>query len=157
MSFENQTTPVAANMNVPPTKKSGGPLKWILGGCGCLGLIAAICFGGFFYFAITTAGAISQEARTLIESSSVVQEQLGSPITIVSETPPAQQGQGSLVLEFDVEGPEGAGTATVTAKMDPETFKFVIEDSSLEVDGETFDLNVADEFKELEVEGLEDF
>ena len=155
MSLDNQYEPVA-NVNMPPTKKSGGALKWILGGCGCLGLMAVICFGGVIYYGITTAGQITQEARSFIEGSTVAQEYLGSPITINGEPQPVQGGNGELVFDFDVTGPKGSGTATVKAKMDPETFKFVIGESTLDVNGEIIDLNAENEFNEPVVEGMED-
>jgi len=156
MSFDNQATPVA-NVNVLPPKKSGGALKWILGGCGCLGLMAAICFGGFIYFAVSTAGQVTQQARSFVEGSTVAQEHLGSPITVNGEPTPVQGRQGELIFDFDISGPKGSGTATVTAKMNPETFQFELGESSLETNGETFDLNAEDEFKEPEIEGMDDF
>lgn len=156
MSLNNQYEPVA-NANVLPPKKSGGALKWILGGCGCLGLMAAICFGGVVWFGISTAGQVTQEARTFVEGSTVIQEHLGSPVTINGEPTPVQGPDGSLVFGFDVSGPNGSGTATVTSKMNPETFQFELGESSLEVNGEVFDLNAKDEFKEIEVEGMDNF
>ena len=153
MSLENQYEPVAANINTLPPKKSGGALKWILGGCGCLGLIGMICVGGLVYFSVSAAGQVTQEARSFIEGSTVAQEYLGSPITINGEPQPSQGGNGELIFDFDVSGPKGSGTATVTAKMDPEAFKFVIGDSSLEVNGETIDLKPEDEFN-LDIEGM---
>ena len=157
MSLENQyETPVATGVNTLPPKKSKGGLKWILGGCGFLGLLTVLCFGGLIWFSLSKAGKMSQEARSFIENSTVAQEYLGNPITITAEAPPAQGPQGALVLGFDVSGPKASGKATVNAELDPETFDFVLGESSLDVNGETIDLNAEDEFK-LDVEGMDDF
>ena len=157
MSTENQyEPPVGAGINTPPTKKSGGALKWILGGCGCLGLLAALCIGGLVYFSVSSTGAVVQEARTMIEGSSVVKEKLGEPISIDSET--VGQGGGAepaLIFDFDVSGPKGSGRAKVTAPFNESTFKFEIEESTLEVDGQTFDLNTENDFK-MDLEGLDE-
>ena len=155
MSFDKQGTPVATNINTLPPKKSGGALKWILGGCGCLGLIALLCVGGLTYFAVSTAGQVTQEARSFIEGSTVAQEYLGSPITINGEPVPTQTPGGGLVFDFDVSGPKGSGTAKVKAKMNPETFQFEMGESSLDFNGETIDLNAENEFMDLEVEELD--
>ena len=157
MSLDNQyETPVATSMDALPPKKSGGGLKWILGGCGCLSLLTVLCFGGLIYFGLSKTAKMSQEARSFIENSTVAQEYLGSPVTINGESPPTQGAAGAIILDFDVSGPKASGTATVTAELDPETFDFVLGESSLDVNGETVDLNAEDEFK-LDVEGMDDF
>jgi len=138
MSLDNQTTFNESNVDHPP-KKSGGLLKWIL----ILGLLA-----------LAKSNAVKREARSFIEGSTVVKQNLGSPVTISGESV-VRNADGSLDFGFDVTGPEGDGKVTVNAILNQKTFDFVLGDSSLEFNGETFDLNAVDEFG-LNVEGMDE-
>lgn len=150
MSLDNQTTLDESNVDHPP-KKSGGLLKWIL----ILGLLAMVgCIVGFVWFAAAKGNAVKREARSFIEGSTVVKQNLGSPVTISGESV-VRNADGSLDFGFDVTGPEGDGKVTVNAILDQQTFDFVLGDSSLEFNGETFDLNAVDEFS-LDVEGMDE-
>ena len=53
-------------------------------------------------------------------------------------------------------GPDGRGTVTASSKVDNQAGAFVVTDYVLEVDGEEFDLNAADDF-DVGVEGIDDF
>ena len=139
--------------NTPPPKKSGS-LKWIFGGCGCLGLMAAICFGVIGWFSFSVYGSVRQEAKSFVESSTVVQRELGSPITINSETF-SQGADGAWVFDFGVSGPQGSGVATVNMENDGKSFDFTLGDSSLDFNGETIDLDAEAEFGEPVIEGLD--
>ena len=154
MSFDNQESVSLNNIDSMPPKKSGA-LKWILGGCGCLGLLTLLCFGGLIWFGVSKAGAVTQESRSFVENSTTVQQHLGSPVVSNAET--ATQGTNQdIVFEYDVAGPNGTGRATVNATFDNETFDFIIGESSLEFNGEVFDLNAEEEFS-VEVDGLDEF
>ena len=152
MSLDNQYSANTGNLDSLQPKKSGA-LKWILGGCGCLGLLAVLCFGGLIWFGVSKAGKVTQEARSFVENSTVVQKHLGSPVVIKAEAHSQGEGQ-SLVFRFDVSGPNGNGQATVNATFDEEAFDFVLGESSLDVDGEVVDLNAQGEF-DVNIEGLD--
>ncbi len=154
LDLDNQATVNANNFDSQPPKK-GGALKWILGGCGCLGLLLVLCVGGAFYYGFSVLDQVRQEARSFVESSSVVQEKLGSPVTIDGETL-ATGPDGAPSFRFDVSGPDGRGTVTASSKVDNQAGAFVVSDYVLEVDGEEFDLNAADDF-DVGVEGIDDF
>ena len=155
MSFDNQNQPpIGASVNTMPPKKSGG-LKWILGGCGCLGLLMAACIVGFVWFSYSTFTGVQQEAKSFIEGSSVVQEQLGTPVTITGESFD-QAGQGKWVFEFDLTGPKGSGVATVNMENDGQSMDFQLGQSSLEVNGQTIDLNAENEFAMPPIEGFDE-
>ena len=155
MSLDSQYSATnASNFDSPPPPKKSGALKWILGGCGCLGLLTACCFGGLIWFGVSKAGKVTEEARSFVEGSTVIQEHLGSPVVINAESA-SQSADQSLVFEFDVSGPNGNGRATVNAKFDEATFDFVLGESSLDVNGEVFDLNAEGEFN-VEVDGLDE-
>ena len=153
MSLDNQYEPVATSVNTMPPNNSGGGRKWIWGGCGCLGLLTLMCIGGLIFYSFTTFTAVRQEARSFIEGSTVVQQELGSPITIDGETM-SQDGTRTLVFEFNVTGPKGSGVATVNMENDGQSLEFKLGESSLEVDGEKIDLNAENEFG-IEMEGLD--
>jgi len=154
MSIDNQHPANMGNLDSLPPKKSG-LLKWILGGCGCLGLLTVLCFGALIWFGISKAGKVTQEARSFVENSTVIQEHLGSPVVINAESPSQGEDQ-SLVFKFDVSGPDGDGQATVNVTVDKEALDFVIGQSSLDVNGEVFDLNAENEF-DVQIDGLDGF
>jgi hypothetical protein len=142
MSFDNQATLNVPNMQ--HEKPKSGALKWILGGCGCLGLLAVVCIGGFAYFfsgAIGDAIRMQQETQAMIESSPQVEEALGSPIEI--GPPRTQNGpEGEVTFEFDVTGPNGTGTVFSKTKMNPSTFRFERKGLYMEFEGQRIDLNL---------------
>ena len=114
-----------------------------------------LCVGGAFYYGFSVLDQVRQEARSFVESSSVVQEKLGSPVTIDGEIL-ASGPDGAPSFRFDVSGPDGRGTVTASSKVDNQAGAFVVSDYVLEVDGEEFDLNAADDF-DVGVEGIDDF
>lgn len=152
MSFDNETSPDATNGETQATKSGGW--KKILGGIGCLGLIA-VCIVIVISLRHSNKTAVSEEARSFVQGSTVVQKHLGSPVMINEErgNPGADK---SFIFEFDISGPEGAGTATVNMTHDDESSALVLGQSSLDFNGETIDLNAKDEFS-FELEGMDDF
>ena len=155
MSLDNQNMPPgAANINTLPPKKSGGALKWILGGCGCLSLLLVLCIGGFVYFSYSTFSGVQEEAKGFITNSSVVQEQLGSPVKIDGESF-SSTAPGEWVFDFNVSGPKGSGTATVNMKTDGQSLDFDIGEASLEANGQSFNLSADDEYG-INLEGMDD-
>jgi hypothetical protein len=155
MSLDNQAT-----LNVPSMqdeKPKSGALKWILGGCGCLGLLAAICVGGFvFYFGALMQDTISimNETVALAENSAVVKEALGEPVEITGGPRQSQNGK-DMTFEVDVTGPNGSGTVYSKATVAPSGRRLESTEMYLEFDGQRFDLNTEDEFN-LDVEGLDE-
>ena len=150
MSLDNQTTLDESNVDHPP-KKSGGLLKWIL----ILGLLAMVgCIVGFVWFADSNDDAVKREAQSFIEGSTVLQQHIGSPVTVGKETV-SKEADGTHIFEFEVSGPQGEGTATVASKLDPEAQDYVIGDSSLELNGETFDSSPETEFS-FDIEGMDE-
>ena len=137
---------IANSYNHPnlPSRKSGGALKWILGGCGCLTALVGFCFIGFFMYVMSTFGTLSQEARSFVEDSTIAQEHLGSPITIKGEPILIESESNDFVFEVFASGPKGSGTATVTSQLDDVSFEWVMKEASLDVDGEKFDLKATD-------------
>lgn len=147
MSFDpNQNTPPMGS--VPP-KKSGGALKWILGGLGCFGLIIALCVGGFAYFAyqgvqMVTNNPALNEAKATLTSSAALGEKLGNPITLGPEAPepPVQNGERmTITYRIPVSGPDGQGTATVTVDGKPFSDDWTVQSLEAEVNGEDVPLD----------------
>ena len=147
MSFDpNQNTPPMGH--VPP-KKSGGALKWILGGLGCFGLLALCCFGGLAYIGyqgvqMVTGNPGYLEARATLESSDALGEAVGNPVTVgepQGEIKPTPNGD-RIGFEYTVpvSGPNGSGTATFKVDGKPFTDDWSVESMSVEVNGEEVQL-----------------
>lgn len=155
MSLDNQAT-----LNVPSMqdqKPKSGALKWILGGCGCLGLLAVICVGGVAYYIgplMQDTIGIMNETTSMAKSSTVVQEALGSPVEITGGPRQSQDGN-NMTFEVDVTGPNGSGTVYTKATIDTASRRIERTEIYLEFEGQRLDLNIEDEFN-LEVEGLDE-
>ena len=154
MSLDNQATVDLGDVGSPLPTSGGSKSKWILGGCGCIGLLAVLCVVGGIVFGLNMIDQVRQEARSFVESSSVVQEQLGSPVAIDGEV---QTFGADLApsFRFSVSGPKGGGTVTVSSVADNQARAFVVSEYILEVDGQEFDLNAEDDFK-MDLEGMDD-
>ncbi len=123
MSYDPNTPPMGA---VPP-QKSGGSLKWILGGLGCFGLLTVLCIGGLgYWFYSFSQSLLNNPAKTQaissIEQSDSIAEAFGPPI-LVKETKPPQTGTDEqemlLTYSVDVIGSEKSGTATIKVRGNP--------------------------------------
>jgi len=129
MSLDNQNTSSIGDSDSPPTKPKG---KWILGGFGCLGLLVLIgVVGVVWWFNANEFNQVREEAKGFVESSTVMQQHLGSPIIVDGEKYSSDQEGG--VIQFDVSGP-----------------------GTLKFNGEEFNLNQEDELS-IDIEGMDDF
>lgn len=147
MSFDpNQNQPPMGH--VPP-KKSGGALKWILGGLGCFGLITALCLGGFGYMGYRayqdmTGNTAYLDARATIESSEAIGEAVGNPVTVGQPTGLNQSQQGqriTIVYDVPFSGPNGSGMAEIKVEGQLMTEDWNLESISAEVDGKDIPLD----------------
>lgn len=155
MSLDNQATLNIPNMQ--DEKPKSGALKWILGGCGCLGLMIAICVGGSVWYAgglIKDTMSIMNEVVTLAENSEVVKETLGDPVEITGGPRQSQEGK-DMTFEVDVAGPNGSGTVFSKASIDSSGRRLNRTEIYLEFDGQRFDLDAEEAFN-LDVEGLDE-
>jgi len=144
MSFDpNQNQPPMGH--VPP-KKSGGALKWILGGLGCFGLIGALCIGGVVYMGYQGVQMVTNnpayiEARAQLESSEALGDAVGNPVTVGQPDQEIKTVPNGERIGFEykvpVSGPNGSGTATI--KVDGKPFSaddWNLESLTVEVNGE---------------------
>lgn len=154
MGIDNNATVTMGNFDSPP-ERTGGKLKWIFGGCGCLGLMTVLCFGGVVWFGLSKIDEVRREAKSFIESSSVAKQNLGTPVAIDGETLGTTPGQGPMFV-FDVSGPKASGTVTCVSEQSGDSVDFVISSYTLEVNGEEFDLNQEDELG-IDIDGLDEF
>ena len=134
-------------------KKSSKKL-WIFGGLGCLGLIGLVCIG------MIVAGVLAgkpmfefmNENVTFIESSTEVQNALGTPLTVTPAQPtPDPNNPQALIFRGNVSGPQGSGSYVVEATMKGMTP--VRNAVYLELNGEKIDLdpNALDDLTNLEI------
>ena len=156
------------NQDMPPMghvapKKSGGSLKWILGGLGCFGLLTICCFGaiGFGVFGIfqgMTANPAYLDARTTLENSQSLADVVGEPVTVGEPTgPPGQSQNGqriTFVYSVPVSGPDASGTATIKVEGQLFTDDWNLEELTAEVDG--VDVPIEDNVLDIKIEGEED-
>ena len=153
MNLGNQDASNVGDSDPPPTK-SRGKLKWILGSFGCLGLLALIGVVGVVWFAANKFNQVRQEAKGFVESSTVVQQHLGSPVIIDDQKysfDPMKE-----VMQFDVSGPLGSGTVTVPLqKDDANPDSYIISEGTLKFNGQEIDLNQEDELS-IDIEGMDD-
>jgi len=154
MSVDDQSPANTSNLDSPPPEKPK-TRKGIWAGCGCLVLLVACCFAGAMWWGLTKIDQVRQEAMGVIESSSVAQEQLGSPVTIIGDKM-ATGPDGSLGFEFTVSGPNGTGIVTTATELDQQVGSLVISSYILDVGGQEFDLNAEDDFK-MDIEGMDEF
>jgi len=123
MSYDPNSPPMG---HLPP-QKSGGKLKWILGGLGCFGLLTVLCVGGTVWWLYSLGEGLilnnpaKNQAIATIEQSESIADEFGNPVSVVITAPPEtqQKGQGELVLIFngDVTGSEKSGTASIVVKV----------------------------------------
>ena len=147
MSFDpNENMPPMGH--VPP-KKSGGSLKWILGGLGCFGLLAICCIGGLAFLGyqgvqMVTSNPGYLEARATLESSDALGEVLGNPVTVgepQGEIKPISKGERiGFGYTVPVSGPNGSGTATFEVEGKPFSEDWTVESMSVQVNGEEVQL-----------------
>ena len=153
MNLGNQDASNVGDSDPPPTK-SRGKLKWILGSFGCLGLLALVGVVGVVWFAANQFNQVRQEAKGFVESSTVVQQHLGSPVIIDDQKysfDPMKE-----VMQFDVSGPLGSGTVTVPLqKDDANPDSYIISEGTLKFNGQEIDLNQEDELS-IDIEGMDD-
>ena len=103
--------------NPPAPKKSKLPL--ILGILGVSGLAVVACCGGAAYFGFGMVTAPRDAAIEAMEHDAALSEKLGTPLKAGSSFSLSNyqnnNNNGSAVIEFNVEGPNG--TASVEADM----------------------------------------
>lgn len=154
MSLDDQVTVNMGSDDSPPPS-GRGKKSWIPGGCGCLALLAVLFIAGWIWFAVNQYNQLKQEAKSFVEISSVVQQKLGSPVTIEGDRP-GNGPDGMPMFEFDVSGPSGSGTVSATTGVDQKAGGLVITKYVLTFDGEEIDLNQEDDLG-IDIEGLDDF
>jgi hypothetical protein len=141
---------------VEPKKSGAG--KWLLfGGCGCLFLILLVCGGGGYWFYGTFYKPLYDEMNgtvALLESSEVVQEKVGEPVTVVMSNQPRQESNEVLEVDYEVSGPNGNGTVVVRFRFDPTSFTWTRDDMYLEFEGEQINVDPDAETPELDLEGI---
>jgi hypothetical protein len=153
MSFE-PGSPIDSNPISNIDEPKSGKKKWLIGGCGCLSLIAILCIAGGGLLFIKYGKPVfdlMEETNNLVENSPQVQNVLGAPIEL--GTPSQSQGDepGVLLISIPVSGPNGAGTVKYRIRFDG---KWVREELYLEFEGERIDLDLEKEF-DLDIdEGL---
>jgi len=135
--------------HVPP-KKSGGALKWILGGLGCFGILAVCCFGGVAYLGMMGLEVVNSnpaylEARAEIEGSAAVGEAVGNPVSVGTYTGvQSNQGDaGRMSIDYDVPvtGPNGSGMAKISVSGKPMTEDWSVDSLTVTVDGKDIPLD----------------
>ena len=153
MSLDNQNTSSIGDSDSPPTKPKG---KWVLGGFGCLGLLVLIgVVGVVWWFNANEFNQVREEAKGFVESSTVMQQHLGSPIIVDGEKYSSDQEGG--VIQFDVSGPLGGGTVAVPLqKDDANPGNYIISEGTLKFNGQEINLNQEDELS-IDIEGMDDF
>jgi hypothetical protein len=128
--------------SVEPPKSS--KKFWLFGGCGCLLILLLICggVGGFAYYVGQPLVAIMTETTGFIQTSQVVGDKIGSP---VSTGAPAQtqdpNDPGLVRLNIPVDGPNGSGIVVAEIRFDTANWTWNREALYLEFDGETFDMD----------------
>ncbi len=123
--------------------KSGGK-KWLIGGCGCLTLLAIVCIGGGAFVWMQVGKPFYDflnENVVFIQDSEVVQDSLGTPIeTGAPQTSSStENGVASIELRIPASGPKANGTVVLKGKY--EEGVWVREDLYLEIEGERIELD----------------
>jgi hypothetical protein len=142
MSFE-PGSPVAEVRLDPP---KSGKKKFLLGGCGCLGILFLLCAGGggfvwFTYF--KPLADFTNEAVVDVRSSEVANEALGAPVKVGAE-PTVKYNNASIEFEFPVSGSKASGTMVM--KGTSKGGKWIRDALYLEIDGNKVELNPEEEF-----------
>ena len=149
MSFE-PGSPMDSNPISSIDEPKSGKKKWLIGGCGCFGLIALLCAAGGVFLWIQFGKPLvdlMNENQVLVENSAEVQNLLGTPIT--TGAPAQSRGDDPSVIQLStpVSGPKGSGTVQMRFRFDGKTWQR--EELYLEFDGQRIELEPE---KELELE-----
>lgn len=146
MSFE-PGSPIADNPIAHLDPPKSGKKKFLIGGCGCLGVLALLCVGGSAFIWIQFGKPMMDfmnENTTFVASSEVAKEALGDPITVGPPTKTEPQGQ-SVTMEFPVSGSKGSGIMVLRGSL--KDGKWVRDEIYLEVDGNRIELSPDSEFQ----------
>lgn len=141
---------------VIPQGNSGGSgaKKWLIGGCGCLSLIVVVCGIGIYF----TWGYFQPmvnfvfECQDVVETSPIVKQELGEPITV---GPPSQEAVNrDITLRFPVTGSEKKGTVVFEATIGDDLVP-TLNKSYLELEDGTQVSIDPDEATTFDIEGLD--
>ncbi len=107
--------PYAAPPAAPP-QKSGGALKWILIGCGCVLLLVLAAIGSCVAFGVWAVNKGMQTVKawqdlgdTRIKGNAVVEKQIGkvASVQLAARRNERRQTQGRIFVPFIVTGEKG--------------------------------------------------
>lgn len=136
-----QTEAYAANENMAQPQSSGSS-KWIIGGCGCLFLVLAVCgvggYLGWAYLVKPTTDFIF-ESQEMATSNQVIVETLGDDVRVSGPMTQTTQDR-DITMRFPVSGSKGAGVFVTTGTMQDD-LKWERTQSYLEFEGEEISLD----------------